>query len=742
MSRFARRGRTPRYLTARTATATVATLTLALLGTTAHAASEAAGVASDGKAELAPVVVRARLAEESIRDVPFSVDVVTGQAIDEQRQPSLQDALLSVPGVEINDGGGDTWNANIRIRGVGALQKVSGEDTLVGLSVDGVAMPISNLSATGFDLEHVEVLKGPQGTLFGSNSEAGTVNIITARPTREFESWFRTEIGTGRHRMVEGAISGPLSPTLSARLAVRGQAGDNGVRDYQSGQPIGRARDTGVRGTLLWTPWDSTRLTLTAQHDSLRGHPNLYVLRPYGDPPTMDRGTIPWQNDSRRVDRVGATVEHDLGPMLLTSITGYVKADTWMMNIPYEGNAFRQLLGEVPQDAGYFVMANDETNLSQELRLSSRPRDSVFWVAGVNWQHADRHVDMPYGGFDSSYPGSTVNATTRRQIKTISRAVFGEVTVPVAERLKLTGGLRHTRDSKTYQASWQAAPGNPNPIRYAEDSGALEDSFTTGRVALSWALSDESNLYTVASRGYKSGGFNDSGTNVTMGLHDAPYRAARVNAFEVGFKHARKDGRLGLNGALFHARSKGDHLLFFDTMTFAMYAENVDTRSRGAELSGFWKPGGGLTLRAGLAWTDAKITGVPAESTTGAASGNRVPDSPKLAATLSAEHRQPLGALFGGASLTLNSRVDARFAGNRSADPQNSFTLPGYNQVNLRLGISDASTEVYLWVSNLTNKRYDRMGYYYPAMYEGGQDAQLGSPSRGRLVGIGLSHYF
>lgn len=708
----------------------------------AQPAEEARTAGADEPKTLEPVVVRARLSDEAPREVPFSVNVIGGQEMEERRLFSVEEALWQIPGVEMNSNGGDSWNANVRIRGVGALQKVSGEDASVGLTVDGQPMLVNNMSSLAFDLERVEVLKGPQGTLLGNNSEAGAINVITARPTRHFEGYVRSEIGTDRQRMAEGAISGPLGETVSARLALRGTASDHWVHDWQTGAVVSTPRDTGVRGTLLWQPLATTKLTLTAQHDSLRGHPNIFALHPYGDPVTVDRLGTPWINDSRGVDRVGATLEHDLGFALLTSVTGYVKADTWMMNIPYEGHQYRRLIGMAPEDGGYFVMRTGEETTSQELRLSSKPGDRVFWVAGLNWLRHQRDVDMPFGAFDHFYPTNYTNGTMLRRLESTSRAVFGEATFPVAERLKLTTGLRHTWDRKRQRASWQAVPGNDGPIRYAEDNDSLRDHYTTGRLGLGWALDAQTNLYAMASRGYKSGGYNDYGTNVTQGGVDAPYAAARVNAVEIGAKHESADGRFGLNAALFESRGKGDHLLFFDVMTFGMYAENVDTRSRGLELSGFWKPAAGLTLDAALAYTDAKITGVAATSTSGAAAGNRVPDSPKWSGSIGVQHRMPLPSFMGWQSPAWSTRLGLRFASSRAGDPQNQFTLPGYHQLDLRTGVSGGKTELYLWVKNLTDKRYDSFGYYYPAMYEGGPDAVMGLPVRGRTVGVGFAYYF
>lgn len=717
----------------------MATVSLGMVLLQGHAR---AADTTDSTQELEQVVVRARLADEAIREVPFSLSVVSGNELEERRLLSVEEALWYVPGVEMNSNGGDSWNANVRIRGVGALQKVSGEDTSVGLTIDGVPMLVNNISSQAFDLERVEVLKGPQGTLLGNNSEAGAINIITAKPTRHFEGYVRSEIGTDKQRMGEGAISGALSETLSVRLAVRGTASDHWVNDYQTAAPISKPRDTGVRGTLLWQPWALTQVTLTAQHDSLRNHPNIYALRPFGQQPAMDRGHKPWTDDSRTVDRIGATLEHDLGFAQLTAITGYSNADTWMMNIPYEGATYRYLVGMVPEDGGHFVMHNREKSLSQEVRLSSKSGERIFWVAGVNWLKRERHVDNPFGSFDYFYPTSTMNADTWRYIESTSRAIFGEMTLPVAERLKLTAGLRHTWDRKHYTATWQAVPGTEHTIRHAQDNDSLRDNYTTGRVGLTWQADTQTNVYSIASRGYKSAGYNDSGTNITAGGKDAPYGAARVNSLELGIKHESADGRLGLNAAVFQSNSKGDHLLFFDTVTFAMYAENLDTRSRGMEFSGFWKPSKALTLNAALTYTDAKITDVPVTSTSGATAGNRVPDSPKWSGSIGLQHRQPLPSFLGWPSPVLQSSVHLRFTSHRAGDPQGNFTLPGYHQIDLRSGISTGSTELYFWVKNLSDKRYEQYGYYYPAMYEGGPAAVMGLPVRGRTVGIGLAHYF
>lgn len=719
-----------------------AILALALSGHAVHAQTTPPAFAEPVEPALQalePIVVRARLVDEVARELPFSISVVTGQEIEERRLLTLEDVIRQVPGVDINTPG-NSWSTNIRIRGVGALQKVNGEDASVALRVDGMPMSMGNVSSAAFDLERVEVLKGPQGTLFGSNSEAGAINVITRQPTRTLEGYARAEVGQDRQRLLEGALGGPLGETLSARVAMRGNASDHWVDNYRTGAPVSKPRDLSLRGTLLWEPLAGTSMNLSAQRDDLRNHPNLTLLAPYGNQPVTDRSDLD-DKDKRTVNRVTATLEHDLDKARLTSVTGYSHAKTWMANVPYEGLVFRQLLGMAP-DGGHYVFDNNEKSFSQELRLTSRADSPIFWVSGMSYYNNDRHMDMPLGAFDNFNPASTLNGDTLRRLKSRGTALFGEVTVPLNTRLKATAGLRHTWERKSYNASYQAAAGNPNPVRYAEDHDSLRDSYTTGRVALNWAATVQTNIYAVASRGYKSGGYNETGSNITNGGKDLPYTAARVQSYEVGAKHEAASGRWGVDIALYYNKVRDDHLLAFDPVTFTRFAENVDTRSKGLELSGFGKLGAGFEISGALVLMDAKIRHVPTGSTSGAANGNRVPDVPKWSASVNLTHRLPLQAFLGMDEPVLNSMLTARTSGNRAADPGNTLLLSRYYQLDMRVGVASGNAEVYLWGNNLTNQQYDLYGYYYPAMMAGGSGAVMGLPARGRTLGAGASYYF
>ncbi|WP_077299754.1 TonB-dependent receptor [Aquaspirillum sp. LM1] len=686
---------------------------------------------------LEAVTVNARRASELAKDVPFSVSVVSGEEGESRRLLSLEDMLRQTPGVDVVVNMGMS-NTSLRLRGVGALQKVSGDDSSVVINVDGLPQSPSNASLNVLDAERVEVLKGPQGTLFGRNSEAGAVNIVTRKPTDWLEGYVRAELGQDHQHLVEGVISGPLTDTLSARLALRQSGIDNVLTNAQNGKPLNKLREVAMRGALRWQPSARTQLLLSAGEETIHNRDNVYTLRPYGEPAQI---SIPpgAMSNRRQVARYTAELSHEFDAFTLTALSGFADTDHRYTDAIYEGRTYQQLVGFLPD--GSWSIRGKEKLYNQEIRLGSKPGEKVFWVAGVNLFHNDRSMER-YQSYDTFYPANPYHADSTRQFETDTQAVFGEMTVPLGSAFKLTSGLRYTWEKKSTDANWTAKPDNPNPIRTARDSQSLSDSYLTGRLALSYALTPQVNLYGVYARGYKTGGFNDEGTNYTNGLADLPYKAATVDSYETGFKFESADRRLALNGALFFNKVKDDHLLAYDVATFAANTENYDTNSRGLELEGVWKPVKGWSLSAGVAYTDARISNGAAGRMGNVAKDNRVPEVPKWSGVLSISHEQALPGLPLLKSPVLHTKLSNRFVGSRPADPQNTFSLGAYSKLDLRVGLQSGNTEFYLWADNLLDKRYDLYGYYIAPYMPDGSGAQIGSPGRGRAVGIGMNMAF
>jgi len=693
--------------------------------------------AEGGPLVLETVTVTARHSEEDVRDLPFSVLVVGGDEIEADGAVSIEDTFKSTPGIGYNSFG-DTETANIKIRGVGTLSRVTGDDSSVVVYVDGMPHGVNAVSTQTLDIERMELLKGPQGTLYGRNSEAGAINIISRRPTDTAEGYVRGEIGTEDYRLTEGVISGPILDTLKGRLAFRYTGMDAWVDSADTGNPLDEAEDVVIRGTLVWEPTDTTTLTVIGNHEALTDHASYAVLRPYGDDPVSDveEGRF---DDNKWNTRVSAELEHEFPFAVATLFSGYTHTDYRNRPANYEGLLYEKLVGFRPD--GFQTLYMHQNAYNQELRLSSRPENEIFWVTGANYYRSDRSWDTR-DAYDYYNSTKTQNADIDRDFTVESYALFGEITYPIIDRLRVTGGLRHTWEHKTYDAVWQASDSNPSTLRYATDSQTLDDDYTTGRLGLSYDMTRELTVYGQYARGYKSGSWSDFGTYISEGESNPPFKAAVVNSYEIGFKSEWMGGDLAVNGALFWNVTKDDHLFLFDPATYTTTPYNFDTESKGAELDATWRMGHGFTLGGSLAYTDATITGVPAAAASLVGEGNQVPDVSKWSWTLSLTHEQALPDFMVFDNPMLTTTIRNQYVGDRPADAENHFDFSSYNILDFRLGLSTDEAEIYFRADNLLDERYDLNGYYYPAFVPGGNDATMGAPSQGRSFVFGASYYF
>lgn len=675
--------------------------------------------AEDGVAavELAPMTVTARRAEEGAKDVPFGLSVTTGEEIETRRLQTIEDVLRATPGVSVNSSGGPNLY-NVSIRGVGALYQMSMDDASVVLNIDGTALTPHYSGLGTLDVERVEVLKGPQGTLFGGNGAAGAINVTTRRPTRQLEGYLRGEYGQDNQHLTEGAVGGPLTENLSGRVALRYSGSDLWVDNLNTGDPLSKPTDLAFRGSLLWEDFNGTSVFATAERQQVKELTNLLVLMPYRDPPVNDLTPGLFDDNEKTMERYGLEIAHDLRDMRLISTTSVARADFTGL-VAYD-RLIQQAMG---RGGEYWIIdTSQETVLAQDVRLSSLPEAPVFWVAGINLHHADRSYDTPRNTYGT---GSAVERdfTTRRY------AVYGEATVPVAPDWKLTAGLRQAWEEKTYDAVYRGG-GIATP-----DARTLDDAYTTGRIGLSWAMTPQTTLHVLASRGYDPGGFSDYSNQPADSV---PYKAAVNRSIEAGFKTLSADGRFELAGAVFFNDVKNNHLLSYDPSTYVTNAINADTRSHGAEIDGTWRLENGLTLAAGLTFIDARIrTDLIGLGAGDVHSGNDVPDVPRWAGRFSVGWVRDLPVRLGSLPQpALNLRADYTHVGARSADPQNSFDLGAYDEIDLHLGVMSGGGELYLWGDNLLDETRDLYGYF------SAPSTAYGAPARGRTVGVGFAWQF
>lgn len=689
------------------------TITIAISCTLSHGAL--AETARD-TLQLPASTVTARMEQEDPKDVPISLSVISGEQLRTQRLDTLESALRNTSGVSVNSSGGPN-DFNVLIRGVGSLYQMSMDDSSVAFNIDGVPVSSRSLGFETLDVERIEVLKGPQGTLSGALGQAGAVNITTRQPSRELQGYVRGEVGQEGQFLTEGAVGGPLSDSLSGRLAVRRAGYDSWIDNDQTNHPLTKPRNEAYRGSLLWDLDPDTHVLFSAERQKTRRATNSLVLRPYGSDPSLDLTPGLFDDNFKTTERYAIKLDHDFANSRLTSTTATSTANFEGL-IAYDSKLMGALYG-TPNEF-WVVDKSFERSWSQDLHLSSLPDSEVFWVTGLAATRNERSYDTPRNTYGTS-------GAKFRDFSTTTYAGYGEVTLPLSERLKLTTGYRHSWDRKTYNGQYFAGSDA------IDDSRRLTDHYGTGRVALSYALTPQTNVYVQGARGYKSGGFNDYASQVS---DSEPYRAAVSNAVELGIKSETADRRGSLSGAVFYTRVKDDHLLGYDAATFATNAFNADTRTRGAEFEGSWRFDHGLTLAASATYLDARITsGVQGIQAGDVDAGNRTPDVPRWSGNFNASWKHPLGTLASLGETTLSTSLNYHLVGERAADPQNHFNLDNYEKLDLRAGLESRFGEVYAYADNLLNQTYDTYGFYSdPVAY--------GAPAQRRTLGVGYTYQF
>ncbi|KIX11882.1 TonB-dependent receptor [Dethiosulfatarculus sandiegensis] len=691
---------------------------------------------------LEAISVTARKAEESAKDVPFSLTVINDTELENRRLNSFEEVLRQTPGVEVYSYG-SLGSDIMRIRGVGSLYLIGSDDTSVLINMDGVPQSLSTASMSILDIERIEVMKGPQGTLMGRNSEAGAVNIITKKPTRYPEGYIKGEYGTENTFNTEAAVSGPVTETLSARFAAKYSGFDNQVEYYGTDDPISEPRDIIARGSLLWEPTDKTDATLILAHEEKDNRTEAMLLAPYDDEQRLyaPKGSLDANRESQRAT---LDVNHDFGNMVLTSVTGYVQVESSEDRLLYDRLLSRALLGMDIVEGNETLRESSMDTFYQEFRLSSKPENDVFWVTGLSYYHSDRDLSNQYN-YKYILGYMAMNGRIASNYKTTDYGLFGEITYPVTERLKLTGGLRYTWEEKEYKSNWTPSGTNPFAAYYGptSDSDEMSSSFFTGRASLGYAVTENVNTYLTYARGYKAKAYQDLATGYIYSgdNSDLLVDAAKVDSYELGMKLETADSGVGLNIALFFNDIKDDHVSYVDLTTMTNKIGNNDTQTMGAEVEGFWKPGKGFTITAGGGYTDAEITGVP-DSSQNVKEGNAIPDTPEWNAVVSISHNLPLPTFWGLESPSLLTTLTDRYVGKREGDAANSFQLDAYNQLSFRTGIISKYFEFYVWGENLLDKVYELYGYNLGTSVIDASDVIAGVGSRGRTLGIGVVYHF
>ena len=744
------------------------------------------------------VVVTARLRAEDAQTVPVSLSVVDGNSLTVTHTDNVQQLQFLAP--SLNYGSPNPRNTSYTIRGLGSsvvaiAQSNDGLEPGVGFYVDGVYHARSATAAFDFaDIDRIEILRGPQGTVFGKNSTAGAISITTKAPSFDFETRGELSGGDFGYFQAKGYVTGPISQEVALRFSGAITRRGGALYNAFSGGTDNDIGNLTMRGELLYQPNNDFHLRFSVDYSQFVNHccTQVYVtvgqtLEPASRQfPAMAAAlnyTPPSLNPYNRVADIdaplgvntdeggmAANADWNLGVVTLTSISAYrwwnwdAANDRDYTSIPV------QLLQHIPSYQRQF---------SQELRIASNGTNTIDYVAGLYWFN-QRITGTPITGYGPEatfwllgpapqFPANLLDGYRtdgNTKFTSNSYAAFGEATWHVTDALSVTGGIRYTYEDKdgSFASTVSGGLATTNQtlinaqlsiLRPQSYTATVSDGSPSGRASISYQITDRIMAYGTYSRGSKSGGINMSGlplnpTNLPA-LSTAVIKPEQNTTWEAGFK----------------TRLLGDHLLFnidaFDTTVRDFQANVVDTgpgalrgylanidkvRVQGVEADSDFAVDEHLSGHLSATYTAGKYASyqngpcplelIATSTTVCDLSGRPLTGLPVWAVSLGGEYSYPVALLDQSGQIYLHGEYSYR--SKMYGDPSDSrYTLmPGYSLLNTSLGLRDGEWDFSVWVRNLTNEHY----LQNVTVQAGNSGLVVGTPGDPRTAGVTLRATF
>lgn len=681
-----------------------------------EAGSSASDAGSGGVTDMQNVIVTAFRREQQLQEVPASISVLSGEKIRSQGAQDFRDYLTTMPGVNFTEG--NTGAMRVTIRGIGAF----GNDPLTGIYIDETPITESyfaTLDPDVYDLDRVEVLRGPQGTLYGSGSMGGTVRIITRKPEL---NWFEASVDAtttslahgGWGRRVDGMVNIPL---VDDRLAFRASAGyrtDDGWIDnfYRGEADANWVEKKNLRTQLLYQPSEETSVILGLLYQGEdHGLGNLQ------DPSLPDfrisRSFRDFGGSDARL--FSLTANHDFGEATLTSASNYMDKDTSIANDAGTGirGVIGQLLGvTLEPDEGIGVHSNTAFELfTQEVRLASNGGGRVDYVVGGFYSNATADVlqvfDFEHAPTAAAVQDGADFYTSAQQYDTRQVAAFGEFTFHANDYFSVTAGFRAFEFN---QRNTNHASGTLNGAT-TTTVGDVTNSSTQQKYLVEFKPTKKNLLYAQASQGYRNGG--PTGDFPLAACEDAlaelgyttvpkSYGPDTLWNYEIGSKNTLADGRVTLNGAAYYVDWTDIQLDARLGCGFGLAINAGKAVSKGFELETTIQPIRGLTLAGSVAYTDAELK----HSAPGvrAGDGDPIPYVSDWSWNASAQYRFPLPNGFDMFMRGELNHVGNRWNDTRSIGPA-AMLLDSYTLAGVRIGISKDNWTAALFANNLFDER-------------------------------------
>lgn len=707
-------------------------------------------------ADNADIIVTAMKRAAAVQDIPASISVVDSTLLQQSGANDLNSALDMTSGVTLAEHSGTTF---LQIRGVGNVIDTGAGESSNALYVDGVFLPRPTMALLpAIDIERVEVLRGPQGTLYGRNATGGAVNIVSRAPSRTLEAGFDVGIGNYDNRQAHMYVSGPLGDTIAVRLSAGYDHRDGFVRNIMGPDYFG-SETKFVRGALLGEFGSLTAnifLSYTKRDSSPPQLPlELFPFLPYAaaaggiqplgsflQDPRPNRAANPREvsNPSKTL-MAGGSLELPVADFAtLRSVTGYIDHKNTLSADDGLGRLYT------------FQLIRPSKSFSQEFNIFGEI-GSISYLIGANYYHENYRMDIPFtlpfglfvdGGAGDSPPGTGIAQNLRE--KTNSYSVFADATFSLTDFLRVRGGIRYTHEKKTAEQDYLVTlPGLGTFPAFPGAQGlpsALTDNPVIFRAGIEGDIEKNVLAYASYSQGYKSGGQNVGFLNPADPT-TTQFRPERLDAYEAGIKSTLLGGDLIANAAIF--RYDYSNLQVLDViLPSTTFINNGDARVVGVEGEVIAKPAQGLTLRGGFTWLPtAKFTRFTLVDQADLAagpqdlSGKRIIRAPRLTANAALIYTLDLSDTFvDSLTFNLNGRYSSKVVF-RPFDAERFDSDGRYAIANFSISAAKDGWTLRGFVNNIFDTAYVESSIYCPSC-----SARLGHWSEPRTYGATLAFDF
>ncbi|SEC00647.1 iron complex outermembrane recepter protein [Tenacibaculum sp. MAR_2009_124] len=677
----------------------------------------------------AGVVGQARRRAESIQSIPESVVTMTATEIENAGITNLQSFSAQVPNVNFNT----SQNVGVNFVTVRGIPQIRNGEAPISFVIDGVTVPDSNLlNQELFDLAMVEVVKGPQGALYGKNAIAGAINIVTKKPTNSFRNKVNIGYASGNTIKGQGAFSGPIvKDKVYYRVSGSYKKSDGLFYNITNETVPDYFDDYSARGQLYFNVTDDFKITLSGQYNNINGG-GLYYHIPANGASTVDPNEI--DDVVATSDVLGkaflknlfafAKLEYDFENMKLQSVTSYNKAE-------------RNGSGDLDHSAAPILLQDQDSNsevFNQEFRLSSKDTSSkISWDLGAFYQRNERYLrtlaQADFGFFAPPFaPTGTFSdlgvSDFTNTYNTI--ALFGFLDYKLSDKVTLSFGLRYDNDQIE----------QVNPALGSEDS--KNDSEVQPKFSISYAPYKDVLLFANYGRGYRVGGFNAQKTTI----FDREYQAETSDNYELGFKSSWWNNRFILNIAAFYTSLNNQQQYGLQLAPPNIILGNYNynrSNIKGFEVDMKLRASKYLDIIASYGAVDASIkeAGSAGDTDRTPFNGVRTPFVPQDSFNISLQSNVPVSE-----SVSLRGILNLKGTGEILWHEElPDLKSPRYNLLDLRFGASfNKNLDITLWGANILDEKYAQEFYSSQSIGGPGQDLiWLGNPA---TYGVELSYKF